>query len=111
MVERQDPHYEDTEAPRNPPNAVTNRDARRQALWSYLGPIIILFVIIGIAMIYWARREPGRTNDDRTLNPAIGTTGERLGDENQSGYPQDGGDPNRRPANTADELKYRGANR
>jgi hypothetical protein len=112
MAERQDPRYEETDDPRNPPNAVTNKGARRAAVWAYLGPIIALFVIIGIAMLYWARRDPGRVHDENSLNPAIGTSGEKLKDDNSSrDLEQGGGDPRTRPGNTADELKNRGTDR
>lgn len=56
-------------------NRVTH--STKKPLATYLGPIVVLFVIIGLALLYWAPREPGRDLDDTTLNPSIGTTGGR----------------------------------
>lgn len=104
-----DPH--DPHDPHDPPEAVANRRIRRTALWTYLGPIVVLAVILGIAMLFWVRHEPGRAPGERSLNP-IGTTGATPKDANEAQYPQSGGgDPARRPANTADELKEKGAGR
>jgi hypothetical protein len=112
MTERREPHYEETEHPRNPPNAVLNRGARNAALRSYLGPIIILFIIVGLALLFWVRRAPGRDADDNTLNPATGTTGEQLKDNNPArDLSQGGGDPAPKPDSTSDELKDRGDTR
>ena len=105
-----DPQYAETEHPRNPPQAVLNPGARGTALKSYLGPIVVLFVIIGLALIYWARRDPGRDFDDNSLNPTTGTTGERLKDGDPSrDLNQGGGDPASQPDSTKDELKDRGS--
>ena len=109
MAEARDPQYGETEHPRNPPQAVTNRGARGAALRSYLGPIVVLFVILGLALLYWARRDPGRDFDDNTLNPTTGTTGEQLkNDEPARELNQGGGDPAPRPDSTQEELKDRG---
>ena len=48
--------YEDTVDPRNPPNSVINPHVRTTAFWAYLGPILAMFIIIGIALIYWMTR-------------------------------------------------------
>ena len=112
MAERDDTQYDETDDPHNPPESVTNRHVRREALWSFLGPVIVLAVILGLAMIYWGRREPGREIGDRNLNPAIGTTGDQPKEDNATpDFQQGGGDPARRPDSTADELKQRGAGR
>jgi len=51
-------------------------------------------------------------HDENSLNPAIGTSGEKLKDDNSSrDLEQGGGDPRTRPGNTADELKNRGTDR
>jgi hypothetical protein len=92
------PNYETTMHPDNPPNAVLNRSARRSALWSYLGPVIALFVVVGIALAYWSVRGP-RPTDRPDRDQAIGTAGETT----------PGGDtPQVHEQTTADELKYRG---
>jgi hypothetical protein len=109
MVEPRDPQYEETEHPRNPPNAVLNRNVRRAVLGSYLGPIIVLCVILGLGFAYWSRRDPGREHDDNRLNPSIGTTGERLKDDDRGRQlDQGGGDPAPQPKSTKDEIEYRG---
>lgn len=111
MAEPRDPQYEETEHPRNPPQAVLNRNVRRAALGTYLGPLVVLFVIIGLALLYWARREPGRDLEDNTLNPSIGTTGERANEnENEPArnLDQGGGDPASRPDSTKEEIDERG---
>src|SRR5688572_12229885 len=106
MVEPRDPQYEETEHPRNPPQAVLNRGARSAALKSFLAPIVVLFIILGLALLYWVRRDPGRDFDDDTLNPTTGTTGERLKDDNPArDLNQGGGDPAQQPDNTQEELK------
>ena len=110
MAEQQDPHYEETENHRNPPNAVINPRARSQAFWSYMGPMIALAAVMAIALIYWLGRPPGRDHDENTLNPSTGTTGEKLRDNNPATDRDQGGfDPAPKPDNTRDELKDRGA--
>jgi len=112
MAEPRDPHYEETEHPRNPPEAVLTRRVRRSALGSYLGTLVVLFVIIGLALLYWSSRGPGQSRDDNTLRPEIGTTGE----QRQNGAPsrdltQGGGDPAPRPGSTQEELEFPGDTR
>jgi hypothetical protein len=102
--------YEDTMNPKNPPNSVANREVRRTALRSYLGPVIALFVVVGIALIYWANRGPV------VADPAdreVGTTGERqdvVGERGNADTPG-GFNPDPRHDDTADELQYRGVDR
>jgi hypothetical protein len=96
--------YEDTTNPRNPPQSVADPAVRRAAFWSYVGPLAALFIVIGIALIYWANRGPV----DSEGPDQIGTTGEQqdtVGDSGTSG----GFDPQSRPDSTADELERRGA--
>ena len=85
--------------PRNPPEVLLKPAARRAAVWSYLGPVVALFVIAGVAMLYWVNRGPV-PNDARTDDAAIGTVG-----RDSPG----GGDPKGAFKSTEDELKYRGA--
>lgn len=90
--------YDDTRHPDNPPNSVLSHSARRGALWSYLGPIVVLFVIMGLGLAYWSLRRPAAAErPDR--DQAIGTSGETT----------PGGDtPQPHPNSTADELQFRG---
>jgi len=91
---------DETRHPDNPPNSVLKRSARRGALWSYLGPIVVLFIIVGLGLGYWTLRGRGPaapTRPDR--DQAVGTAGETT----------PGGDtPQVHPNSTADELQFRG---
>jgi hypothetical protein len=84
--------------PQNPPRVLLKPEARRAALWSYLGPVIALFVIVGVAMIYWVNRGP-LPREARTDEAAIGTVGRDA---------PGGGDPQGSFKNTGEELKHRG---
>lgn len=101
MDEQRDPRNLDTpshdlNAPADPPYAVLRPEARRAALFSYLGPVIVLFAIAGIALIYWGNRGPvDPAADDGEV---IGTVGREEG----------GGSPDPSFGGTRDELEYRG---
>jgi hypothetical protein len=101
--------YEETTDPRNPPNSVANEAVRSMALRAYLGPLIALFVVVGLALIYWANRAPVR---DGALGDTIGTTGERsldvAGERGNDVDSPGGTDPSPRPDSTRDELESRG---
>jgi hypothetical protein len=92
------PNYETTRHPDNPPNAVLTPSARRRALWSYLGPVIVLFVVVGFALVYWNVRQPHAVErPDR--DQAIGTSGETT---------PGGSVPQLHANSTEDELQRRG---
>jgi hypothetical protein len=94
------PEYEETVAPENPPNAVLRPAARTAALVTFLGGIVLLFVLIGAVLFYW--KVADRPGDDG--RPAsIGTTGEPRSDEAPGGF-----DPTPDADNTRDELKHKG---
>jgi hypothetical protein len=84
--------------PGDPPNVLLRPDTRRAALFSYLGPVIALFAIVGVALIYWVNRGPvpARENPDRGV---IGTSGRTL---------PGGGDPQPEYDRTRDEIANRG---
>ena len=109
MVEGRDPHYEETNNPKYPPKAVMNRGVRRATLWTFVGPLLVLTVVVGIALLYWMGREPGRSVDDDSYNPATGTSGEQIEktEPTNPGLQQGGGDPAPKPGNTQDELEFR----
>ena len=104
--EREAPErYDDTHDPKNPPNSVVNADVARMAFWSYLGPVVALFVIVGVALIYWTSRGSATRDlrEPETGNP-VGTAGER-----SPGLGTPGGhNPEPRPRSTNDELRSRG---
>ena len=106
--------YEETTDPKNPPNSVVNPSVRRTALRSYLGPLLVFFLVVGIGLIYWANRPPLVTGDQD--GQQIGTSGDsndRLDAVGERGNRDDtpgGTNPDRRPDSTADELRDRGVN-
>jgi len=104
-------HYDDTQHPDNPPNSLLTRPARRAAVWSYLGPIIVLFVVIAIGLIYWQRREASPRSPATEQTYAVGTTGGAAENGYKPGSTPGGSDPQdivRRPGTTSAELQRRG---
>src|SRR5262245_60260138 len=85
--------------PQNPPQTLLRPEVRRFAVMSYLGPVIVLFVAVGIALIYWANRNPVTTPELRDLD-STGTAGFQ---------PQGGGGARPKFDSTNDELKYKGS--
>src|SRR5688572_15792765 len=100
-----DPHYEETEAPQNPPNSMMKPEARREWLASSLGTLLIIFVIVA-AVFTWVtvQRSLGTEPLHQSDPQSIGTSGARMRDQTPGGF-----NPTPRPANTQDELKRRGA--
>lgn len=90
--------YEDTRQANNPPNSMLAPSTRRAALWSYLGPVVVLFVVIGIALIYWANRGPA-LQERGDIEQAVGTAGNTT---------PGGFEPQGRPESTRDEIERRG---
>lgn len=90
--------YEDTRDPKNPPNSLLRPKVRSAALYWYLGSVVAVFVLVGVALIFWMAAHP-RPTADAAEEKMVGT----------SGYRQDGGhNPEPQLKNTRDELKYRG---
>ncbi len=89
--------YEETEDPRNPPRAVNNPDTRRAAVWSYFAPVVVLFVVIGLGLVYWSNR-PGRQPKVAEPRPEVGTVGSTQG----------GFDPATKPGSVRGEIERRG---
>ena len=92
--------YDETQHPDNPPNSLLSRPTRRRALASYLGPVIVLFLIVGFALMYWSARDATSIERPRAANQeGVGT----------SGGPTPGGfDPQPKPDSTRDEIERRG---
>jgi hypothetical protein len=84
--------------PADPPESLLRPEAQQAALLSYLGPIVILFAVIGVALLYWTHRRPEQTPAavDRS---AIGTAGTET---------PGGGKPLPGYRSTADEIRTRG---
>ena len=62
---------EETTHPENPPNSVLSKGARRATLWSYFVPVVMLFAVIGVALVYWSNQP--RRADVTTAPSEIGT--------------------------------------
>jgi hypothetical protein len=92
--------YEDTTDPKNPPNSIMHprRPVRSVALYLTLALLLVVFVVIGVAAIFWLAAHPAPTSAADNRRVPVG-----------SGYYTEGGhNPDPRPSNTRDELKYRG---
>lgn len=89
--------YEETTHPKNPPNSVLNKGARRAAVWSYFAPIVVLFVVIGVGLLYWSNR-PAHSDTKQTERSEVGTVGSTEG----------GFDPHPPPSSAREEIKFRG---
>jgi hypothetical protein len=94
--------YEETNDPNLPPNVMVNKTTRNNAFWSYMGPVIALFVVFAIAMLYWMNNDnPTRPND---TNQVIGTSGDtNSGDRREGGF-----QPDPKPDSTREEIERRG---
>jgi hypothetical protein len=91
--------YEDTDDPNNPPQAVLHLKARSAALTGFLGSLIVFFVLVAAALVFWTVAHP-RPAGREGMERVVGTSGY---------YSTEGGhDPVRRPGSTRDELKFRG---
>jgi hypothetical protein len=95
--------YHETTAPANPPNSVLRPAVRRTAVWTYLGLLVVFFLIAGAAFLFWTVAGP-RVDDERTDPSAVGTSGELLRRERTPG----GFDPAPRSSSTEAEIEYRG---
>lgn len=105
-IDRQNPEqYDETVAPQNPPNSVVEPELSQTpafavvGTWYYLGPIVLLLVVLGVGLFFWADRNA----EPEDAFPAVGTAGEPQREATPGGF-----DPDRRPDSTRDELEYRG---
>jgi hypothetical protein len=105
---RQSREYEETVDPKNPPNSVLQPQVRTAAVSSFVGGIVVFFLIVAAALVYWTAshrriaQDPGdRTPPGATAGDEVGTVGETTAG---------GQDPAPRPGSTRDELEYRGGN-
>ena len=104
-------HYEETTDPKNPPNSVINPSVRSTALRSYLGPLVVFFLIVGIGLLYWANRPPLVTGaQDGQLIGTSGDANDRIDAIGERGNRDDtpgGTNPEPRPDSTAAEIESR----
>jgi len=91
-------HYEETRDPKNPPNSVLGPRARSAALRWFLGSLVVFFLLVGVALVFWSAANPRPAAREEREN-VVG-----------SGYfsTEGGHDPIRRPRSTRDELRFRG---
>ena len=91
--------YDDTHDPKNPPQSVMQPKVRSAALFSFVGSLVVFFVLVGAALLFWTVAHP-RPAAREGMENVVGTSGY---------YSTEGGhNPVRRPGNTRDELKFRG---
>lgn len=96
--------YDETQMPENPPNAVLRPRARRAAVGTFLGGIILLFLIVGAALLFWkATDRSGGQADEREDPAAVGTMGRPQSTTLPGGF-----DPGPNHADTKSEMEYRG---
>jgi hypothetical protein len=92
---------EETRDPKNPPNSVLGPRARSAALRWFLGSLVVFFLLIGVALVFWSAANPRRSVQEERED-VVGSSGYYF-------YSTEGGhDPIRRPRSTRDELKFRG---
>jgi hypothetical protein len=105
-LDRDERDYEETVAPSNPPNAVLRPAVRRTAVWTYLGLLVLFFLVVGGALTYFAVTGRGLSpdGDERTDPSAVGTSGDRIRANTAGGH-----DPTPQADSTRSELEFRGA--
>lgn len=89
--------YEETVDPKNPPNSVLRPQVRTATVSTFVGGIVIFFLIVGAALVYWSM-------SNRRLDPDPGRR-EAQAEADSVGT---GFNPEPRPGSTRDELEYRG---
>jgi hypothetical protein len=99
MAQHDDREYEETVDPKNPPNSVLAPEVRNATLTTFLGGIVVFFLIVTAALVYW------RTSGD-SINPDPGLReGEEAAAERRDEVGT-AGDPSLN--DTRDEIRYRG---
>ena len=97
---------DETSAPQNPPNSVTRPVVRTAALVTFLGGIVLVFLLVGAALLFWKATDQSTIRGDRSEDPAaVGTTGEPRSNEAPGGF-----NPDPSHGSTSRELEYRGVN-
>jgi hypothetical protein len=87
--------YEETVHPSNPPQSTGTAPAVIAGLWYYLAPLALVILLLAFALIYWEDRN---SIEQRQVTPTTGSADEV----------RPGGNPNREPRSTEDELNFRG---
>jgi hypothetical protein len=68
-------NYDDTMKPTNPPSSMVSSSTRRFVFWSYVGPLLVLFIVIVAGFAYWKHREAAPALHTTADAYAVGTTG------------------------------------
>lgn len=88
----------------NPPESVLRPRVRTAALVTFVGGIVLVFLLVGAVLLFWrATDRPGTRGDAREDPAAVGTTGEPREGSSPGGF---SADP--KPGSPQDELEYRG---
>jgi hypothetical protein len=84
--------YDESRDRKHPPNRLLAPPARSVALRWFIGSLLMFFLLIGVALVFWSAANP---------RPSVL--------EQRDVYSTEGGhDPIRQPGSTRDELKFRG---
>lgn len=90
--------YEETVDPENPPGSTTPAAPVVVGLWYYLGPIVLLLMVAGLALVFWARGDDPR---EETVEPTTGIEEATPGGIN----------PDPKLESPEEEREYRGGDR
>ena len=85
--------YGETVNPSKAPQSTDTAPAVIAGLWYYLAPLALVILLLGFALIYWE----DRNSIEQPLEPTTGVDRVRPG-----------GNPNREPRTTEDEIEFRG---
>lgn len=105
--QHQDREYEETVDPKNPPNSVLRPEVRGAAVGTFVGGIIVFFLIVAVALVYWTSSDRRIDPDPGNRDPAAATEGDEVGTVGET--TAGGQDPAPRPDSTRQELEYRGS--
>lgn len=86
--------YEETVHPSNPPQSTGTAPAVIAGLWYYLAPLALVILLLAFALIYWE----DRNSIEQPVEPTTGAADQV----------KPGGNPNREPKSTEDEINFRG---
>jgi hypothetical protein len=94
--------HDDLNRPGLPPDVVLRPGVRSATLMTFLGGIVLLFLLVGAALLFWvATDRVGEIEGDEPA--AVGTSGEPRSHESPGGF-----DPAPSHEDTREELDYRG---
>jgi hypothetical protein len=86
---------------------VLQPNVQRAALGGFLGSVVVFFLIVAAALVYWSMSNRSIAPDPGERNPPGATAGDEVGTVGET--TAGGQDPASRPGSTRDELESRGA--